>query len=410
MVVVSKTTSALSPYILILKGGKIYNPISNKFERKDLKVQNGKIVAKAENIRPASTDTVSELDGNHFVSPGWIDLHTHYFGCWGNGMDPIQHGLYKGVALQVDAGSAGMSTFEDFDQLVLNKTDGMLLAMLNISPAGLAQQTGENMFLTNHSAQKTADVAKAFSDKIKMIKIRIGPTQNTSRTGIEALKMAKEAARLAGGLPLMVHIENGSPLKQIFDMLEAGDIVTHAFRKNDHCNILDKNNRLKPYVVSALKRGVRLDIGHGYGGFDRDNVKVGMEAIAAQELLSNENYRPLTTSTDLHCFSVEKMAKSLPEVMAKMLSVGMSLEDTVASVTKHPANALRLPDSVWQMNVGDEANLTVWGQKALEPETHEFTDANKNIWYGTEMLEPKLVYVNKQLFDIAVDNSPIEIL
>lgn len=402
MATVSKITNAINPSTLIFKGGQIYNPSANRFERSDLKIQDGKIVLKEKNIQVNPGDTVSELDINHFISPGWIDLHTHYFGCWGNGMDPIEHGLYKGVALQVDAGSAGMSTFEDFNESVLSKTNGMLLAMLNISPAGLAQQTGENMFLTNHNAEKTADVARAHKDKIKMIKMRIGPTQNTPETGIEALKMAKKAAKLAGNIPVMVHIENGSPLEQIFNMLDYGDIVTHAFRKNENCNILDEQNRLKPYVLSALKRGVRLDIGHGYGGFDKGNVKAGIEAMTAQELLSNENFKPLTTSTDLHCFSLNGPAYDLPTTIAKMLSLGMTKEDAIASVTKHPAQALGLPASSWRMHVGDSVNLTVWEHEVSDHKVHRFVDSNKKVWKGNEMLNPRIVFVKNQLIDIGV--------
>jgi dihydroorotase len=399
MAIISPITNATTPTTLIFKGGRVYDAKANKIETMDLKIQNGKIAAKGKNLEVARTDTVRMLNENDIVTPGGIDLHTHYFGCWGNKMDPIAHGLYKGVTLQVDAGSSGMSTFEDFNKYTLKNMNGMLIAMLNISPAGLAQQTGENWFLTNHSVQKTAELAIANPDTIKIIKIRNGPTQNaTEEIGIRALEMAKEAARLAGGLPVMVHIEDGSPLEKIFNMLDADDIVTHAFRKNPNCNILDEGNRLKPFVLSALQRGVRFDIGHGYGGFDKDNVLAGMGAIVAAELLSNANYRPFTTSTDLHCFSLETPAKSLPDVVAKMISLGMTKEDAIASITRYPAEALRLPESRWRMDIGDEANLTVWEH---DFSVHPFVDSNQNQWNGNEMLNPTVVYVNKQLIDIA---------
>lgn len=397
MAIVSQIENATFPSSLIFMGGQIYNPHTNRFERKGLKIVDGKITAKEESIEPAPTDTVRVLPDDYRISPGWKDIHMHCFGCWGKGMDPVKHGLYKGATLQVDAGSAGMSNFEDFDQGVLNKTKGLVLAMLNIAPGGLARKFGENKDLANHDPKETAEVAIQYSDKIKMIKIRLGKTQNTKDTWEQALTMAKEAARLAGNIPLMVHIEDGAPLEEIFNHLDAGDIVTHAFRKDGTCCILDDQNRLQPFVISALKRGVRLDVGHGAGGFHKDNA---IASMAALELLSNEHFKPFTTSTDLHCFSLNGPVYDLPTTIAKMISLGMKVEDAIASVTRYPAEALRLPEHSWRMDLGDPADLTVWKHEVSDVDKYDFIDPHKTIWQGREMLLPKMVYVNGQLIDI----------
>ena len=397
MAIVSQIANATSPSSLILKGGQIYNPQTNRFERKDLKIVSGTIAAKEENIELTPRDTVRVLPDNYRISAGWKDLHMHCFGCWGKGMDPIRHGLYKGATLQVDAGSAGMSNFEDFAQGVLSKTNGLVLAMLNIAPGGLARKFGENRDLANHDPKETAEVAIQYSGKIKMIKIRLGKTQNTEDTGKQAITMAKEAAKLAGNIPLMVHIEDGAPLEEIFNCLDAGDIVTHAFRKDGTCCILDDQNRLQPFVINALKRGVRLDVGHGAGGFHKDNA---IASMAALELLSNEHFEPFTTSTDLHCFSLNGPVYDLPTTIAKMISLGMKVEDAIASVTKYPAESLRLPESTWRMGLGDPADLTVWRHEVSEVEQYNFIDPHKVTWKGKEMLSPKMVYVNGQLIDV----------
>ena len=82
-----------------------------------------------------------------------------------------------------------------------------------------------------------------------------------------------------------------------------------------------------------------------------------------------------------------------------MISIGMTREDAIASITRYPAEALGLPESRWRMDIGDEANLTIW---ELEDKEQSFIDSNGNAWDGNEMLNPKMVYVNGQLIEIAV--------
>ncbi|OGI18999.1 MAG: hypothetical protein A3B68_07270 [Candidatus Melainabacteria bacterium RIFCSPHIGHO2_02_FULL_34_12] len=386
-----------SPHRIVFKGGKFYNAKNNSFERKDVEVIDGKIGRTERDIPTNEKGTVvKKLSGNSFVGPGWIDLHAHFFGCWGEGMDTIQDEVFLGVTTSVDAGSAGPKNIEDFIQGALSDADGYLLAMLNIAPGGLANRTGENKELTWHSAIETAEKAIKYRDKIKMIKIRIGKTQNTSGTRRPALLMAKEAAELAG-LPLMVHIEDGVKLREIMEILRPGDIITHAFRKDGDCCLLDSKNRLKPYVVDFLAKGGRLDIGHGAGGFHKETVEAG---IAQLKLLENQNYEPLSTSTDLHCFSVNGPVYDLPTTIAKMISLGMTREDAIRSVTRTPAEALGLPASRWRMHKGDPANLTIWEQEVSDHKVHRFIDPHKTVWKGREMLKPTIVFANGQLIEI----------
>ena len=383
---------------VFFQGAKIHNPRTNKFERNNLGIIDGKIEYIG-NERPAFfiEGNVKVVD-DCYISSGWIDLHTHYFGCWGEDMDPNLHGLLKGATLQVDAGSAGMKTIQDFIEGVVKKTDGRLIIMENIASEGLAKRTGENKLLTCHNAIETAEKAIQYKDFVKMIKIRIGKTQSTDGSWKKALLMAKEAARLAGGLPVMVHIEDGVHLKQIMEMLGEGDIITHAFRRDGNCSILDSNYRLKPYVKDFLKRGGRLDVGHGAGGFHKENAEAAIAIF--MELLANEHYKLYSTSTDLHCFSLDKLAKSLPDVMSKMVSLGATREDIVSSVTKVPAESLGLPASRWRMHKGDPANLTIWDHEESEHKVHTFRDPHKTVWKGREMFKPKMVYVNGQLIEI----------
>jgi dihydroorotase len=81
----------------------------------DIAIQDGKIAALGEIDAPRKT---VELNGDVFVSAGWIDSHVH---CYPN--SPIYHdepdsvGIATGVTTVVDAGSTGADDVDDFYRL-----------------------------------------------------------------------------------------------------------------------------------------------------------------------------------------------------------------------------------------------------------------------------------------------------
>ena len=79
----------------------------------DIAIQDGKIAATGEIDAPARKTV--ELNGDVYVSAGWIDSHVH---CYPN--SPIYHdepdsvGIATGVTTVVDAGSTGADDVDDF--------------------------------------------------------------------------------------------------------------------------------------------------------------------------------------------------------------------------------------------------------------------------------------------------------
>ncbi|MDI7399162.1 amidohydrolase/deacetylase family metallohydrolase, partial [Cronobacter dublinensis] len=79
----------------------------------DIAIKDGVIAALGE-VSGAACET-RELNGEHYVSPGWIDLHVH---CYPK--SPIYHdepdavGIATGVTTVVDAGSTGANDIDDF--------------------------------------------------------------------------------------------------------------------------------------------------------------------------------------------------------------------------------------------------------------------------------------------------------
>lgn len=121
----------------------------------DIAIQDGKIAALGEIDAPARKTV--ELNGDVFVSAGWIDSHVH---CYPN--SPIYHdepdsvGIATGVTSVVDAGSTGADDVDDFYGLT-RKASTEVFALLNISRVGLiAQNELANMANIDAGAVKEA--------------------------------------------------------------------------------------------------------------------------------------------------------------------------------------------------------------------------------------------------------------
>jgi dihydroorotase len=146
----------------------------------------------------------------------------------------------------------------------------------------------------------------------------------------------------------MVHIGDAPvPLKEILSELAPGDIVTHCYTGSPHGMASD--GRLVPDVHSARRRGVRFDVGHGFGSFD---YEVAERAVG-------EGLWPDTISTDLHSLSAQGPAIDLPTTMSKFLSMGMPLNDVIEATTTRPAEILGRSGTIGSLEIGRVADVAV---------------------------------------------------
>jgi dihydroorotase len=166
-----------------------------------------------------------------FLSPGWVDLHTHV---WWGGTDisirPEQCGAARGVTTLVDAGSAGEANFHGLREHVMESARETIYAFLNIGSIGLVacNRVSELIDMRSVDLDRTVAVIEANRDRIVGVKCRASAVI-TGTWGMEALKLAKKIARIVD-LPLMVHVGEPPPLyDDVLDVLDPGDIVTHCF-------------------------------------------------------------------------------------------------------------------------------------------------------------------------------------
>ncbi|EJC1154967.1 amidohydrolase/deacetylase family metallohydrolase [Cronobacter sakazakii] len=337
----------------------------------DIAIKDGKIAALGSVTGEARA--TRDLNGEYYVSPGWIDLHVH---CYPK--SPIYHdepdavGVSTGVTTVVDAGSTGANDIDDFYALTRGVATEVL-ALLNVSKVGLIAQN-ELADMANIDAAAAREAIARHPDFIVGLKARMSSSV-VGDNGIAPLERAKAIQQENGHLPLMVHIGNGPPpLDEIAARLSQGDIITHCFNGKPN-RILTPQGQLRASVSDALGRGVRLDVGHGSASF---SFEVARQAIALGIL-------PHTISSDIYCRNrINGPVRSLAHVMSKFLAIGLSLPQVIDCVTLHAAQALRLAHK-GRLTPGADADLTIFD---LRRQPALFTDADEETLHGDYLLVP----------------------
>jgi len=311
---------------LVLRGGDVLDARRGVLERRDVRVEGGRVSPEA----AADGDTVVDVTGL-VVAPGLVDLHTHLFVGQDLGVDPDAVGPPSGTTTFIDAGSAGGHVFGAFRRATLDRTHLRVRAFVNISSIGTTSilLRGELKSPEYADVEVAIDAIEAHRDVVVGVKVRASADVGGEHVR-EALRRARAVADRVG-LPLMVHLGPApATLDEILDVLGPGDILTHAF-SDWPGNAMIADGVVRPSVLAARERGVLLDVGHGMSGFD---AAVGRAMVEAGQ-------PPDTISTDLHTYS-ESRVTDLPTVLSKFLAFGMELPDTLVRATLAPARAVGL--------------------------------------------------------------------
>ncbi|MFC4598269.1 amidohydrolase/deacetylase family metallohydrolase [Cohnella hongkongensis] len=336
--------------------------------------------------RTAPTGDVLDYGGRTYVSGGWIDLHVHAFpefDPYGDDIDEI--GVKQGVATIVDAGSCGA------DRIGELLADGeraatRLLAFLNVSRIGLSR-VDELSELGWIDFALAAKAASEHPEAIVGLKARISRSV-VGANGLEPLRRARKLADETG-LPLMVHIGSGPPdIRDIVPLLAEGDVLTHCFHGKRN-GLFGDNGQPLQELKDALKRGVKLDVGHGTASF----------SFRVAEAAARAGVRPHTVSTDIYRGNrLKGPVYSLANVLSKFLLLGWSLEEAIASVTIFPASWLGRPE-LGRIRVGDRANLTLF---AVENQTAALVDSEGEERVTHTIIEPRGVIAGDKFMECEV--------
>jgi dihydroorotase len=329
-------------YDILIRNGHVIDPANQRNGRMDVAVSGSKIVKVAPNL-PASHARLVIDAGQYYVTPGLIDIHTHFDAQGADlNLNPDHNALRNGVTTAVDAGSSGADNFENFRRLVIDKARTRVLAFLNIVAAGMYGPAVED-----DPNQMNVDKAVQMVNKHRDVIVGIKTAHYQPPDWI-AVDNAVKAAELTNTVCMVdFHPKPGRGYPDlILKHMRPGDIHTHFYGRLTPQ--LDANKKIQPYMLEARRRGVLFDVGHGSGSFW---FRIAVPAIA-------QGFLPDTISTDIHKDSIMLPRATMTNVMSKLLNIGMTLEQVIERSTLNPAKAIRRAD-LGTLSEGQIADIAI---------------------------------------------------
>jgi len=380
-------------YDILIKNAHLIDPKNEIDQKMDVAVADGKIAKVSPQIPESSAKTTVDAAGLYIV-PGLIDMHAHVF--WGTEPDayisnshaslpPDGFTFRSGVTTIVDAGSAGWRNFKTFKEQTVDYSKTRVFAFLNIVGPGMKGGAVEQN-LGDMDPKLTAIVAKQYADFIVGIKLAhySGPEWDPLLRTVEAGKQAD--------IPVMIDFGGHDPHlsleRLLLEELRPGDIFTHCFANvRGRTAIVDENGKVRPYVWEAQKKGIVFDVGHGGGSFVFD------QAIPAMD----QGFLPNSISTDLHTGSMNAGMKDMLNIMSKLLNMGMSLNEVIATSTWYPAKYIK-HEELGHLSEGAVADIAVL---SLKEGNFGFADVRGKKIKGTQKLECELTILDgKVVYDL----------
>lgn len=288
------------------------------------------------------------FDGsNSFVSSGWIDLHVHAFSDfspYGDEIDEI--GVKQGVTTIVDAGSCGADRVSElYERAQSSQTN--VFSFLNISKIGL-ERIDELSNLEWIDTRMCIEAAEEYKDMIIGLKARISSSV-VKGNGTIPLERAVEISEQLK-LPIMTHIGSAPPkIQNVIPLLREGDVITH-FLNGKSNNLFDEKGNALTVLKDAIKRGVKLDVGHGNASFSFEVAQLAQRSNIHFDSISSDIYKKNR---------LEGPVFSLSNVLTKFLYLGYTLDEIIKAVTEKPAEIINKP-KLAEFKEGMTANLTIF--------------------------------------------------
>ncbi len=382
--------SVSTNYDLLLKGGRVIDPLNNIDGKMDVAIKDNKIAAVEADINPALADKVADMQGL-YVTPGILDIHVHVYHTRepeGLSVMADSHSFRSGVTTMVDTGTAGALNFLHFKRTVIDLVETRVLAFINIVDLGMLgpfEQDPGHM-----DPELCASVVMAYPEVCVGVKTAHYWTRepyDDVHLPWAAVDNSVAAAEICGK-PVMYDFWPRPPERSYQDLIlekaRPGDIHTHVFAQQ--FPILDDNGKPNDFLFTARENGVIFDLGHGAGSFWFRNAVPAMQ----------NGFSPDSISTDLHISNIHGAVVDMQTTMSKMLNIGMPLPEVIMRSTIQPAKEIGHPE-LGHLTIGAEADVAVF--KVLEGD-FAFVDCGNAKMAGSHKLECQFtVRAGKIVFD-----------
>lgn len=373
-------------YDIIIRNGRVIDPRNHMDGTFDVAVRNGKISGVG-NFKDAPGDRILDASG-YIVTPGLIDIHTHLWPLTKMGISAESACIPSGVTTAVDAGSGGWATYET-GRGFISTCKVRVKALVNVSPTGLpANGYQENIdpdFLDGVYEREIVQLFDRYRGELLGIKLRV----NAGGVGnmgdyplVRALKLAERC-----GTRLVVHASDpGIPMARICSLLRKGDILTHMYHKRGESYLTGPGGEVIPEAWEARKRGVLFDVGHAQGHCDVSVAKAAIEQGFPPDLIG-------TDACEEGMFR-EHLMFSMPFVLSKMLSLGLSLTEIISATTEKPAEWIGMEDQIGCLTEGAFADLAIFELKRKEI---TYRDRDGAFYNGDRLLKPAVTIKDGQV-------------
>ena len=362
---------------ILIRNGHVIDPRNNIDSKLDIAIADGRILEVSAGIAKQRAKKIIDVKGL-YISPGFIDLHTHVFVGSNTGfadginsISPDDFAPRSGVTTVVDAGTSGWRNFPRFKTQVIDRSRTRILVFLSIGGLGLSGKIAQED-LSDMNADSTSAIVEKYSDTI--VGIKIGHYEGADWTPFDRAVQAAERSQV----PLFVecHLPQYS-LEDQLKRMRPGDIITHSYEKvSERMPVVDETGNIRPFVKDALQRGVLFDVGHGGAGFWFS------QAVPALR----HGLVPNSFGTDLHRFSVNAGMKDMMNVMSKYMAMGMTLHDVITRATWAPAKSIKR-DDLGHLGKGAVADIAIW---RVRKGRFGFVDAGGNRIEGDKKFEAEL--------------------
>ncbi len=374
----------MSRYIdILIKNANVIDPQDNTVKKSNIAIYDGKIIDYDAQENYIVKDEL-EAQG-YYLSPGWIDAHTHIF------TDVTESGLPAdavlipmGITTTIDGGSSGCENWKSFKHNIVDKNIMNIYYSLNVSPAGqITEKYPENVNPENYDVKKIKKIIETDRAYIRGLKLRYG-AEVVKDFGNDVLdKVIKLADELNCAITL--HVTNPPcPMEEIVSKMRAGDVICHIYQ-GKKSTIIDKQGNVKKAVFEARKRGVF---------FDSADARINHSYKVIKAALS-QDFKPDIISTDLTYASMfRNMCWGLPVVLSKWLNLGMSLQEVIKACTYNPAKIHHLNNGLGTLEAGANANITIF--KVIDKDFRMKNRMNEE-FSGTKLIVPQCSIINGEI-------------